>query len=62
MKEIIERLKSPIVIAGILAQIVLIIAIFNVELSETFKAVATPIVTMLTLIGLLNNPTDKENW
>lgn len=60
--EIIERLKSPIVWMGIISQIMAILVMCYPEFSEPFKIGATAIVEILTLIGILNNPTDKENF
>lgn len=60
--EIIKRLKSPVVWGCVIAQIVLIIAVFSSTTSETVKSIATPIIEILTLFGILNNPTDRGNF
>lgn len=60
--EIIKRLKSPVVWGCVVAQLVLIIAVFNPTTSETVKSIATPIIEILTLFGILNNPTDRGNF
>ena len=60
--EIKERLKSPVVWTAVLMQVVLIIALFNKELSETVKIIGTSIIEILTLFAILNNPSDKKNF
>lgn len=60
--EVKERLKSPVVWTAVLLQIVLIIALFNKELSEIIKIIGTSIIEILTLFAILNNPSDKSNF
>lgn len=60
--ELIKRLKSPVVWGCVVAQIVLIIAVFSPATSETVKQIATPVIEILTLFGILNNPTNKEGF
>ena len=62
MKEILKRLKSPVVWVAVLAQVAIIIAMFNPDLATNIKAVGASIVEILTLIGVLNNPTDSEKF
>lgn len=58
----IDRLKSPVVWVSIIAQVCLIIAMFNPELAENVKTTAAAIVEIATLIGVLNNPTTRESF
>ena len=60
--EIKKRLKSPVVWTAVLMQVVLIIALFNKELSETIKIIGTSVIEILTLFAILNNPSDKSNF
>lgn len=62
MNEIKKRLKSPVVWLAVVAQVALIISIFNPEVSETTKQIAIPIIEMLTLFGVLNNPTERSEF
>lgn len=62
IKLIKERLGSKIVWIGITAQVVLLIALFNPDLADTIKIAAAALVEIATMVGLLNNPSDKENW
>ena len=60
--EIIKRLKSPVVWGCVIAQIALIVAYINPDISETIKHIATPIIEIATLFGLLNDPTNREGF
>lgn len=57
-----ERFKSPVVLVAVLAQLVLVIGFYSPELSEQVKLIGGVIIEILTLIGILNNPTDPENF
>jgi len=62
-KELIkDRLKSKIVWVGIVAQVVLLVALFNPDIADTIKIAGASVVEIATMVGLLNNPADKENW
>ena len=61
MKETIKkRLSSKAVWTSIIAQVILLVTLFHPEATDTVKTVMTVIVEVATLIGVLNNPTDKE--
>lgn len=60
MKTIKERLRSKVVWMSILAQVVMIIALYNQDLSEQVKTIATSILFILNTVGILNNPTTEE--
>ena len=62
MKNIKDRLKSKVVWTAIIAQVLLIVALFMPEMSDTIKIVSTAVVEILTLVGVLNNPTDSVEW
>lgn len=57
-----ERLKSKVVWLAVIAQVVLIITLFAPELSDTVKIVATSLIEIATLFGVLNNPSDSDNF
>lgn len=61
-KTVLERMKSPVVWLAVIAQVVVIVGLFKPEISDTIKIVGTAIVEMLTLFGILNNPTDGEKF
>lgn len=62
INEIKKRLQSPVVWTSVVAQICLILGLFNQELSGTVKAISTSIIEILTLFAILNNPSDKSNF
>jgi len=63
MKKVLERLKSPVVIAGIAGQILLLVGLFATkEVSDTVKTVLFAVIELLTLFGFVNNPSDKKNF
>lgn len=57
-----ERLKSPVVWLGVLAQVCIAIALFKPEISDTVKVIGTVIIEIATLFGFLNNPTNREEF
>ena len=61
-KRIIEKLKSPVVWTAVAIQVANIIMVFNPDISDTFKAIATPIITIATLFGILNDPNSKDTF
>ena len=56
-----EKLRSKVVWVTALPLIAQLIAVYSVSVSEQFLSISTPIVTLLALFGILNNPdsTDK---
>ena len=62
MKTVKERLRSPIVWSAILAQILIIIGLFIPGIADTIKIVATSVIEILTIVGILNNPSDRKNF
>lgn len=62
MKRLTERLRSPVVVGAILAQIGVIITVVLPQISEQYKVVATAALELLILFGVLNNPVDKNNF
>lgn len=57
-----ERLKSPVVWLAVIAQVALVIAMYNPEVADNLKIVATAIVEIMTLFGVLNDPTTRERF
>ncbi|MDE6123754.1 MAG: phage holin family protein [Eubacterium sp.] len=56
------RLKSPVVWLAVLAQICVIITLFVPDIENTVKTVGVCIIEILTLFGILNNPTDEKSF
>jgi uncharacterized membrane protein len=62
-----NRWKSPIVWTGITGLILLILNSFNLLprlglTEQTFNVIVESIISVLILIGILNNPTDSKNF
>ena len=60
---IIERLKSPIVISDIVAAIAgILLNLGIIPTTDGVISVANIVIALLIAIGVLNNPTDKEKF
>lgn len=60
-----NRLKSPVLWAAIVAQvlsILLLVGVIDVGLSETINQVVASVLQIGVLVGVLNNPTDKASF
>lgn len=61
-KEIIKRLRSKVVWLSVLAQIIIVVGLFNPDLNDYVKVIGTVLIEIATLFGVLNNPADKDNF
>ena len=64
-KTFLERLASPVVLTGIIAQVVVILLLlgFDKEQVETWRLIAMAVLQIYaTLFGLTNNPTIKGEY
>lgn len=61
-KKIKTRLLSPVVWLSVVGQVCVIVALFRPDITDTIKIITTSLVECLTLFGILNNPSDKENF
>ena len=61
-KNIFKRLRSPVVWVAVIAQIALILNLVNPDLTENFKIITAAVVEILTLFGVLNNPSDSDRF
>lgn len=60
-----NRLRSPVVWAAIVAQalsILLALDVIDTGLSEAVQQLAAGILQLLTLFGVLNNPTERNGF
>jgi len=62
MKEIIERLKSPVVQIQLISILVGVIIFFAPSIEESVKYISTAIIAVINIISGLNNPSDKNNF
>ena len=60
---IIERLKSPVVISDIVAAIAgILLNLGIIPATDGIISVANVVIALLIAIGVLNNPTDKVKF
>ena len=60
---IIERLKSPIVISDIVAAIAgILLNLGIIPATDGIISVANIVIALLIAVGVLNNPTDKAKF
>lgn len=60
-----ERFRSKVLWAAIIAQVISILLLTGVITpteSEMVNTVTASVLQILTLVGILNNPTDKEKF
>lgn len=60
-----NRLKSKVVWLAVVAQIVgllIVLGVIDTGMGDAFKAVAGSVCELLVLFGVLNNPTDRDNF
>jgi len=62
MKEILNRLKSPVVIAQIITIIGALIVALDPNTQEMVDKIVYAITVIVNVLSGLNNPTDKENF
>ena len=62
MKDVLERLKSPVVITQIISIVVGAVIFFAPQFSEPIQVVSLAIISIINILAGLNNPTDKVNW
>ena len=62
-----ERLKSKVVWTAVAALIALLLNNYGLwgylgMTEDVFMELVNMILAILVMVGILNNPTDKENW
>lgn len=62
MKEIINRLKSPVVIIQLISIIGTIVVLLVPNMNETVEKIVASITAIINVLAGLNNPADKNNW
>ena len=56
------KLQSKVVWVAAIPLIANLIGLYSGVLSEQFSQIATTVVSLLALFGILNNPDDKEHF
>lgn len=62
MKDILERLKSPVVIAQLVSIIGTLFVTLMPAYSDIIKAIVYSLTCIINVFSGLNNPADKENF
>lgn len=62
MKEIINRLKSPVVIAQIISIIATIVITIHPELNDTVEKIVYSLTIIINVFAGINNPADRNNF
>jgi len=57
-----NRWKSKYVWLGVLSQVLLVVGLFIPEISDTVKVIGTAVVETVTLLGILNNPSNQNEF
>jgi uncharacterized membrane protein len=60
-----KRWKSPVVWAAVVAQVLSILILFDIinpAQQEVINGVVVAVLQLLTVFGILNNPTDQKNF
>jgi uncharacterized membrane protein YozB (DUF420 family) len=62
MKDILERLKSPVVIIQIISIIGALVVAVMPEFDGVVEKIVTSLAVIINVFAGLNNPTDRENF
>ena len=63
MKEIMNRIKSPVVLASLVSAVLIALSTYGiVPLTPELKALLDSIGYVVIGVGIFNNPTDRQNW
>lgn len=62
MKEIFERLKSPVVLIEIVTIVSNLIVVLHPAIETEAKAVVTALTAIIAVFAGLNNPTDRKSF
>ena len=62
MKDILERLKSPVIWVQAISIIAGVVVFFAPSIEEEIKIVVGAVVALIQLFAGLNNPSDRENF
>lgn len=62
MKEIINRLKSPVVIAQIISIIATLIVAIYPQFNDIVEKIVYSITAIINVFAGINNPTDRNNF
>lgn len=62
MKKVLERFKSPVVIAQIVSIIGSLVVAILPEFNDTVEKIVYALTIIINVFAGVNNPTDRENF
>lgn len=62
MKKVLERFKSPVVIAQIISIIGTLVVAILPEFNEVVEKIVYALTIIINVFAGVNNPTDRENF
>ena len=62
MKKVLERFKSPVVIAQIISIIGALVVAILPEFNDTVEKIVYALTIIINVFAGVNNPTDRENF
>lgn len=63
MKEIMNRLKSPVVLASLVSAVLMVLVNQGIiTLGPDAKQLIDVVASIVIGVGIFNNPADKEKW
>lgn len=62
MKKILERFKSPVVIAQIISILGALVVAILPEFNDTVEKIVYALTIIVNVFAGVNNPTDRENF
>ena len=63
MKEIMNRIKSPVVLASLVSAVLIVLSTYGiVPLTTELKSLLDTLGYVVIGVGIFNNPTDPQNW
>lgn len=62
MKDFLNRLKSPVVLAQIVSIIAALVVAIYPEFNDTVEKIVYSLTILINVFSGLNNPTDRKNF
>jgi len=62
MSEVQSRVRSKYVWVAIIAQVIIIVALFFPQIADYIKVIGACVVEIATVLGILNNPSNADKF
>lgn len=62
MKDVQNRLKSPVTWVAVIAQVLIIVNVFNPAISKELEIILNSLLSICVAIGVFNNPTNPNGF